>query len=382
MIQAARQPAVMGARQCDVAIVGAGIVGLAHALAAVKRGLRVTVFERDRQPLGASVRNFGLGLALGQTQGEMHALAHASREIWLDVLPRAGCWHKTQGSVTVARNPVEQAVLDEFQSLRGAEYGTRLLSPAEVGDFGLPTGQVAGALFSGDEIAFESRVALPRIVAWLAEVHGVEFVFGTQVNAIDLPAVTTSRGIWQAGQAIVCAGHDFQTLFSDAYAEPPLQRCALQMLRVANPGLTLGPAFMTGMSTLRYGSFAGLETLAALRRQLDDADPVWLAEGIHLIVQQVGETGELLIGDSHRYGESVGPFNSEAIDARLLQLAESLLGRRLTVLERWQGVYASGPDGYLVREAAPGVTVVAITCGIGMSVSFGLAERVVANALA
>ncbi|MBM3115408.1 TIGR03364 family FAD-dependent oxidoreductase [Jeongeupia naejangsanensis] len=368
------------AKRCDIAIVGAGIVGLAHALAAVKRGHTVTVFERDSQPLGASVRNFGLGLVLGQAQGEMHALARTSREIWLDVLPKAGCWHKTQGSVTVARNAVEQAVLDEFQALRGHEYGTRLLSPAEVGTFGLPIGQVTGGLYSGDEIAFESRVALPRIVAWLAEVHGVEFVFGAQVNAIDLPTVTTSRGVWQAERAIVCAGHDFQTLFPDAYAQPPLQRCALQMLRVANPGVMLGPAFMTGMSTLRYSSFAGLETLAALRRQLDESDPVWLNEGIHLIVQQVGASGELLIGDSHRYGESVGPFNSEAIDARLLQLAGSLLGRPLTVLERWQGVYASGPDGYLVREPAPGVTAVAITCGIGMSVSFGLAEQILGPA--
>ncbi|WP_432719986.1 TIGR03364 family FAD-dependent oxidoreductase [Jeongeupia wiesaeckerbachi] len=375
-------PSAASQRRCDIAIVGAGIVGLAHALAAVKRGYTVTVFERDSQPLGASIRNFGLGLVLGQAQGEMHALAQASREIWLDVLPQAGCWHKACGSVTVARNPVEQAVLDEFQALRGDTYGTRLLSRTAVAAFGLPIGQVTGALHSGDEIAFESRVALPRLVAWLAEVHGVEFVFGAQVNAIELPTVTTSRGVWHAERAFVCAGHDFQTLFADAYAEPPLQRCALQMLRVANPGLTLGPAFMTGMSTLRYDSFAGLETLAALRRQLDDADPVWLMEGIHLIVQQVGESGELLIGDSHRYAESVGPFGSEAIDRRLLQLAESLLGRRLTVIERWQGVYASGPGGYLVKPAAPGVTAVAITCGIGMSVAFGLAEQVLDAALA
>jgi D-hydroxyproline dehydrogenase subunit beta len=43
----------------DLAVVGAGIIGLATALAAVRRGLRVVVVDRDAQANGASVRNFG-----------------------------------------------------------------------------------------------------------------------------------------------------------------------------------------------------------------------------------------------------------------------------------------------------------------------------------
>ncbi|WP_035056790.1 TIGR03364 family FAD-dependent oxidoreductase [Andreprevotia chitinilytica] len=361
--------------RCDIAIVGAGIVGLAHALAAVKRGHRVTVFERDTQALGASVRNFGLGLSLGQRPGDMRELALKSRDIWLEVLPQAGCWYKQQGSLTIARDALEMAVLEEFQSMLGADYGTRLAAPAEVAAHGLPIDQVAGALFSPTEIALEARVAIPAIAKWLAEQHGVEFVFGAQVNAIDLPTIHTSRGTWQAERVFVCAGHDFQTLYPESFAGLGLKRCALQMLRVANPGFTLGPALMTGLSTLRYEAFDDIATVAILRARVAEREPFLLDEGIHLIVQQVGESGELIIGDSHRYGESVGPFNADAVDTRLLQLAQSLLGRELTVTERWQGIYASGPGDYLVRDVADGVQAVAITAGVGMSISFALAER-------
>lgn len=53
-------------RKFDVAIVGAGICGLAHALAAARRGKRVVVVDRDRQANGASIRNFGFVTITGQ----------------------------------------------------------------------------------------------------------------------------------------------------------------------------------------------------------------------------------------------------------------------------------------------------------------------------
>jgi glycine/D-amino acid oxidase-like deaminating enzyme len=43
----------------DVAIVGAGICGLAHALAAARLGKRVVVVDREAHANGASIRNFG-----------------------------------------------------------------------------------------------------------------------------------------------------------------------------------------------------------------------------------------------------------------------------------------------------------------------------------
>jgi glycine/D-amino acid oxidase-like deaminating enzyme len=46
-------------RHFDCVIVGAGIIGLAHALAATRHGLRTAVVDREERAVGASVRNFG-----------------------------------------------------------------------------------------------------------------------------------------------------------------------------------------------------------------------------------------------------------------------------------------------------------------------------------
>lgn len=358
-----------------LAIVGAGIMGLAHALAAARRGDQVTVYERDTRALGASVRNFGLGLLLGQPLDERFELAQRSRTIWLELLGAMGLWHKTGGSLTVAQDPAQWAVLQAFQSCAGHTYSTQLIDARALERQGL---NGLGALQSPHEIALWSRDVLPALARWLAERHGVRFEFGTQVHGIELPRLHTSRGVREAEQVIVCSGHEFQTLYPEAFAPLSLRRCTLQMLRLADPGLRFAPSLMTGLSALHYPSFTQRRELqaplAVLREQIAQQDPQLLEQGLHLIVQQ-GADGSLIVGDSHRYGSDAEPFLCEDTERRLLALATNLLGRPLSVLERWQGVYASGPRPYEILRPADEVLAVCITSGVGMSIGLALAEQ-------
>src|SRR5579863_7206543 len=88
--------------RADVAIVGAGIMGLAHAYAAAVRGLKVVVFERSGQASGASVRNFGMIWPVAQPHGRLHQLALRSRAHWLDILAQAKLPYRSDGSLLLA----------------------------------------------------------------------------------------------------------------------------------------------------------------------------------------------------------------------------------------------------------------------------------------
>lgn len=92
-------------RRSDVLVVGAGIVGLAHAFAAVQRCWTVRVLDRDAQANGASVRNFGFITVTGQQTGDNWRRARRSRDVWAEVAQQAGIAVAHRGLLVAARRP-------------------------------------------------------------------------------------------------------------------------------------------------------------------------------------------------------------------------------------------------------------------------------------
>jgi len=366
---------------CDVAIVGAGILGLSHAYAAARRGLSVRIFERTATPLGASVRNFGQALVTGQPPGVMSELARASRSIWAQWAEGAGFSLRRNGSLLFARTEAEEALLEAFCAGRAKEqdYHVELLRGSALND--LYEGRFRhhrAALHGFDDQQLYSREALPTLIDYLRRELGVQFHFSTLVRDVDTGVLRTTAGTFTAGQVIVCSGHDYQTLLAEAIAPLQPQVCRLQMLR-ARPQVDfgLGHAVLTGLSCVHYGAFADLPEAQAIWAQIRRDTPELEAQGIHLLISPTPH-GELIIGDSHHYGSDAAPFNAEFVDQLMLQLAEDTLGMRVEVVERWQGVYGSrGPGPFSVLQAADGITAVLMHTGVGMSVGPALGERTI-----
>jgi FAD dependent oxidoreductase TIGR03364 len=366
----------------DLLIVGAGIVGLAHALAGARRGLRVTVVERDQRCVGASIRNFGFVTVTGQPAGDTWRRAHASRAIWADVAPQAGIAVEHRGLWLLARRPAARAVLEAFMRTEMAE-GNTLYEAREAGARApmLRTGGASAAMYSPHELRVESRQAIPLLAAWLAEHHGVRFIHGEAVLAVQTPRVCTARRELRAERVVICPGTELGGVGSDVLGRHALQLSRLQMLRVRpQPGLQLGAAVMGDLSLVRYGGYAALPESQPLRAQLQAEEGESLAHGIHLIAVQSAD-GTLVVGDSHHNHASPEPFAMEAVDQLILRhLHETVRLERCEVVERWTGCYpTSAATDCVIESPDPSTRVVVVSSGTGASTAFGIAEEVFAN---
>lgn len=369
----------MSLETCDVAIVGAGIVGLAHALAASRLGLRTIVIDREARAIGASLRNFGFVTVTGQEEGKVWRHARRSRDVWLEVASPAGIAIEQRGLALVAQRPEARAVCQAFLATDMAEECEWLEPPEATAKLnGMAPARLEGVLWSGVDVRVESRTAIPALTSWLAEHHGVEFKFGVAVHNVDTGRIDTSAGRVFAPAIVVCPGDDLATLFPKAFENAGITRCKIQMLRLASPGYRLAGAVMSDLGLVRYLGYSVLPEAATLKRRLEAEQPEHLANGIHLIVTQSAD-GSLIVGDSHHYDHSPDPFASERVDRLILDEFRAVFGSEPPVLERWVGTYASAARHSLVAMPAPGLRLVVVTSGTGASTAFGLAEEVMSD---
>ncbi len=314
----------------DVAVAGAGVLGLAHAYHLARRGMRVIVFERSPRAAGASVRNFGMLWPIGQPLGPLYDLARRSLEFWLNVLGESGLWHDRCGSLHLAHHEDEHQVLREFVAQVGDSCSCSILSATQVVERfpAIEANGLRAGMWSPIEVTVDPREVIAELPRWLHHRYRVEFVFGNPVLGYDCPVVRTVGGECRAARLLVCTHADFRDMAPEAFADSGIVPCKLQMLRSQAFGdrFRVGTMLAAGLTLRHYRSFGNCPTLPALIARLDRDFSTYGRYGIHVLLSQT-ERGELTIGDSHEYGDAIEPFDKPEIDELILRyLTDSCAG--------------------------------------------------------
>ena len=328
---------------------------------------------------------------IGQPHGENYETAMLSRARWLRLSTEAGLWVNLCGSIHLAHQPDEWAVLQEFYAqAESLGIACELLTPAQVHQrtpAANPDG-LLGGLFSPTECCVNPPQAIRSIPAWLTEKYGIKFRMETHVSSIEpaddnatdrsVRVTSSAEDVSQFERVVVCCGAELKSLFPHVLAASGLKRCKLQMLSLQSPGSDwmLGTHLASGLTLRHYRIFEICPSLAALKNRVAEETPELDHFGIHVMASQNND-GEIILGDSHEYGADIEPFDKALIDDLMLrELRKVFRFPNWTISQHWHGVYAKHP-ALPVFEAnpAPGIHICTGTGGAGMTMSFGLAEQ-------
>jgi D-hydroxyproline dehydrogenase subunit beta len=371
----------VSAQTYDLAIVGAGMVGLAHAYAATKLGKRVVVLDREPQSSGAGATGYGLNVATGQQAGLAWQRARRSRDILLEIAAATGMAMEPRGLMTVALRPEGLDLIESFASSEMGD-GCQLLNPdnARKRVPVLKDGGFLGALWSPHELRYETRSFCTTLSRWLAETHAVQFLRGVHVRSVFPSRIDTSGGPVRAEAVIVCPGEELLALFPSRIANYRLTRCRVQMLRVT-PGkrLRLPVPVQTDLGLLASPGFADLPDARnlALRLSAERGDPN--LPNLRMLAVQNSDRS-LTVGDGRLTAPTPDPFLPANTELQILGEMDRILDMpdRL-VVERWTGSHVVADRPLIVDRPTDAVRLVMLTGGFGASMAFAVAEDVVAD---
>jgi 2-hydroxyglutarate dehydrogenase len=233
-------------RECDLVVVGAGIVGLAVAreLTLRRDGIRIAVFDREPR-IAAHQTSHSSGVihsGIYYEPGSLKArLCVAGMHELYEFCDERGIEARRDGKLIVATDAAELPRLDELErrGIANGVPGLRRVGPDEIRELEPHATGIAALHSPQTGVVDFSRVA----AAYAADVQaaGGEVVTGCAVNAIAHGRVEHSAGATAARAVIVCAGAwgDRLARAAGAPAEPRIVpfRGAYLRLRPERAGL-------------------------------------------------------------------------------------------------------------------------------------------------
>ena len=365
----------------NLAVIGAGIAGLAHAYAAARLGKRVVIVDREAHATGASVRGYGLNLTTGQSGGLAWHRTWRSREILLDIASQSGIWVEQRGLMTVALRPEGLQICEQFCA---SEMGTgcQILTPAAARKR-VPILQeegILGALWSPHELRYDGSGFCGNMARWLVERLKVHIVRGAHVRSVFPTRVDTSAGPIRAEAVIVCPGDEMLALFAHRISNYRLTRCRMQMLRLV-PGrrIRLPTSVQSDLGLLALPGFSELPGALQLANRLTVERRTPPGSNFRMLAVQANDRS-LIVGDSRMTAPAADPFLSAVAEQPILDEFDRVLDvPERVVAERWIGVHAVADRPLIVDRPSDAVRLVMLTGNFGASSVFAVAEEVVAD---
>lgn len=322
---------------CDVAIIGAGLVGAACAYELASSGLRVALVEANEVVSGGTNLGYGSLAIMDDAPGQFELTRHGLI-LWnqlADLLPD-DCSYQRNGSIWIAADAaqldqtVRRAQLYNQQGIYAELLDGRRLSDAEPA----LRARLAGGLYVADEGWFlPGRAA--EFLLQLAFQKGAQAIHHKALHINDHEVTLDDDTILYAGNIINAAGLGASTL---------------------TPGLPL--EFSKGhLMVVQHDSPCTHHQISAIAAVPDGQSNVNQPSVSVRFEARQNSAGEFWIGSSY---QSVATANSLNVEPRVVA---TLLRQAIDMIpaigdarpvRSWTGLRSSAPDGLPLIGAIPG----------------------------
>jgi D-hydroxyproline dehydrogenase subunit beta len=317
-------------RPCEVAVVGAGIVGAATAFELQARGVDVALLDRGEVSSGTTGLGEGNVLCADVDAGPELDLTVAGLRVYDELEERLGARARIRrkGALIVHREAAGwEAEPARLQRLRAAGVAGRLVEIDELRAMEPElTGAVRGAsIFPGD-LQCDPRAIAQALADGVARVHTGVTVEAIEVADGRVSGLRTSAGPLACGSVVVTAGAWSRGLAESAGVPLPLEprKGQLVRLRAAKPDLVRH-------KVLEAAYLASVASADAALQVTTVVETTW--------------EGDVLVGSSRErrgFDLAVDEAVSEAMLDRAARLFPGLRG--LAVDAAWAGLRPWLPD--------------------------------------
>jgi FAD dependent oxidoreductase TIGR03364 len=372
----------------DFAIVGGGILGTSFAFHLLKKGYSVALFDKNKTPAEASVRNFGQVVPSGfGSLWQKYGIS--SMEIYRSIQKDAALDLKEEGSLYIASNEEEVTLIGELNTINNQnQYDSILLDKTDIKKLYPEIKQsyaIAGLSFPL-EIQINPLTTVSKILHWLENKHQLQYFRNVTIQDTetmgDLTVLTDNyKNKYHANKVFICSGHDFKTLYPQEFNTAGLKTVKLQMLAGKAKDTKIKGSILTGWSIRRYESFQECPSFNVIT-ETEDTNSFHKKHGIHILAKQESN-GRIILGDSHHYtqhcpeAESADYHDLHLVNTFMMDEAKKILNIDHFELESlWSGYYGQCTNQPIfIKEINQDITIVTGIGGKGMTASLGYTKE-------